>query len=280
MIILTGANGFIGKAFRKKLGVDVLIYKVEERNAFSFLKRFDEWKKVELIIHQGAISSTIEKDINKIHKYNVDFTLRLFEKAIEYQIPVKYASSASIYGNTRQSLLPSTENKISPLNYYAISKLQIDYFVLDNIDKFKLIQGFRYFNVYGEGEEHKGDQASPVHKFTKQIKETGKLKLFEGSDKFLRDFIYVGDIVDIVLHNNKPSGIYDLGTSHPISFQHVGEAVAKMYQGKIDYIPFPDHLKGKYQTFTMAKNEWEDYDFTSMSAFLLADATMSRSEAT
>ena len=82
------------------------------------------------------------------------------------------------------------------------------------------------------------------------------------------------------LNNDKPSGIYDLGTSRPISFQQVGEAVAKMYQGKIDYIPFPDHLKGKYQTFTMAKNEWDDYDFTSMSAFLLADATMSRSDDT
>ena len=124
---------------------------------------------------------------------------------------------------------------MNPLNQYAISKLQIDYTVLDNIDKFPLIQGFRYFNVYGSGEENKGDQASPVSKFTKQIKETGKLKLFEGSDKFFRDFICVDDLVNVVLNNENPSGIYDLGTSNPVSFQHVAECVARKYNGEIEY---------------------------------------------
>ena len=130
------------------------------------------------------------------------------------------------------------QGQINPLNYYAISKLQIDYFVQDNLDRFSSIQGFRYFNVYGDGEENKGDQASPVSKFTKQIQETGSLKLFEGSDKFLRDFICVDDLVNIVLYNNNPSGIYDLGTSNPVSFQYVAECVSKKYNGDIEYIPF------------------------------------------
>ena len=136
------------------------------------------------------------------------------------------------------------------------------------MDEFKLIQGFRYFNVYGDGEEHKEDQASPVSKFTKQVKDVGALKLFEGSDKFLRDFVCVDDVVDIVLNNDKPSGIYDLGTSNPTSFQKVGELVAEKYNGIIKYIPFPEHLKGKYQTYTCAKKEWGDYKFTTVKEYL------------
>ena len=221
MIILTGYEGFIGKAFEKKLDPENL-YRVGQSGADLFLEQYEDWDKVELILHQGAISSTVETDLNKIHKYNVDFSIKLFEKAIEHQIPVKYASSASVYGT-------SSNYEMNPLNYYAISKLQVDYWVLDNIDKFKSIQGFRYFNVYGDGEEKKGDQASPVSKFTKQLFESGKLKLFKGSTNYFRDFICVDDIVNIVLDNDKPSGIYDLGTSDPVSFEQVAEWVSAKY---------------------------------------------------
>ena len=217
MIILTGSAGFIGKNFLKHL--DQPVIEVEKDDAFKFLSSFDRWEEVSLIIHQGAISATTERNIATLHHNNVAFTLMLFEYAIKYQIPVKFASSASVYGNQ--------QGIVNPLNYYAITKLQIDYFIQDNLDKFSSIQSFRYFNVYGDGENHKGDQASPISKFTQQIRETGKLKLFEGSDKFLRDFICVDDIVNVVLNNEAPSGIYDLGTSKPISFQEVAELVAK-----------------------------------------------------
>ena len=124
------------------------------------------------------------------------------------------------------------EGIINPLNYYALSKVTVDYWVLDHINEFKSIQGFRYFNVYGDGEDNKGDQASPIHKFTDQIKKTGKLKLFEGSEMFFRDFVCVEDLVAIVLSNRKKSGIYDLGTSEPISFKDVAEYVAECYNGE------------------------------------------------
>ena len=260
MIILTGYEGFIGKAFEKKLDPENL-YRVGQGGADLFIEQYEDWDKVDLILHQGAISSTVETDLNKIHKYNVDFSIKLFEKAIEYQIPVKYASSASVYGT-------NSHGEMNPLNYYAISKLQVDYWVLDNIDKFKSIQGFRYFNVYGDGEEKKGDQASPVSKFTKQIKETGKLKLFKGSTNYFRDFICVDDIVNIVLNNNKPSGIYDLGTSDPVSFEQVAEWVVAKYNGEIEHIPFPPHLKNKYQGYTCAKKEWGDYSFITVEEYL------------
>lgn len=257
MIILTGSNGFIGKNFKSKIKN---VIEVDQYNCWEFFRTFDKWNEVEMILHQGAISSTIETDIIKIHHYNVEYSLKLFSYAIRYGIPVKYASSASVYGNT--------PGHINPLNYYAISKLQVDYFVQDNLEKFSSIQGFRYFNVYGDHEDNKGDQASPVSKFTKQIKQTGKLKLFDGSDRFLRDFICVDDLVNIVLNNKNPSGIYDLGTSNPVSFQHVAECVVRKYNGKIEYIPFPEHLKGKYQDYTCAKNEWKDYKFKTVEEYL------------
>ena len=248
MIILTGSKGFIGQNFLKKLkGKEVI--EVEKDNCQDFCKNFTEWSKVKLIIHQGAISSTTCTDIELLINTNVAFTEWLFKQAIKYKIPVKYASSASVYGNMMTGV-------INPLNYYAISKVIIDYWVQDHMDEFSLVQGFRYFNVYGQGEDHKGDQASPVQKFTQQIKETGKLKLFKGSDKFKRDFICVDDIVDIVLNNNKPSGIYDLGTGNPTSFQKVAELIATKYNGEIEYVPFPDHLNGKYQSYTCAHMDW------------------------
>lgn len=259
-VILTGADGFIGKNFKKRISDEII--EVEKNNCWNFLNDFNEWDEVSLILHQGAISSTTETNIREIYKYNVDFTLSLFEIAKLKKIPVKYASSASVYGNTN--------GKINPLNYYALSKLTIDYWILDNLKDFSHISGYRYYNVYGEHEDHKGDQASPISKFTKQVKETGKLKLFEGSDKFLRDFVCVDDVVNIVLNNEAPSGIYDLGTGHPISFQEVAELVAKKEGGEIEYIPFPEHLQGKYQKYTCADNKF-DYNFVTVENYLFSN---------
>ena len=116
---------------------------------------------------KGANSSTVDKDLFDIWKSNTEFSLNLFQLAIEHQIPVKYASSASVYGMTNDTM--------NPLNYYAISKLTVDYWVKDHIRDFKHIQGFRYFNVYGEGEGEKiiRDQSSPISKFIHQAKTEG-----------------------------------------------------------------------------------------------------------
>ena len=258
MIIVTGSKGFIGQNFLKALK-DKEIKEVEKNDSWHFRQSFKDWNKVELILHQGAISHTTSTNLKALQHFNVEFSQWILQQAIKYQIPIKYASSASVYGHTLTDM--------NPLNYYAISKLTVDYWIQDHINEFSFIQAFRYFNVYGEGEENKGDQASPISKFTKQVKEDGKIKLFEGSDKFLRDFVFVDDVVDIVLNNDKPSGIYDLGTSNPTSFQEVGELVAEKYDGTIEYIPFPEHLEGKYQTYTCAKKEW-DYKFTTIKEYL------------
>ena len=114
-------------------------------------------------------------------------------------------------------------------------------------------------------------KTSPVSKFTKQIRETGKLKLFEGSEKFYRDFVCVNDIVNIVMNNDSPSGIYDIGTGNPISFYDVAELVAKKENGTIEMIPFPDHLKGKYQDYTCADMKWlKNYRLRTVEEYLQA----------
>ena len=136
MIILTGAKGFIGKCFAERLDDEVIL--VDQEDAWRLFTDFDKWDKVNLILHQGAISSTTEKDLQKLWHYNVAFSCALLNKAIEYQIPIKYASSASVYGNQSIHQKAKTYN---PLNQYAISKLQVDYTVLDNIDKFSLFKG-------------------------------------------------------------------------------------------------------------------------------------------
>ena len=258
MIIVTGSKGFIGQNFLKALK-DKEIKEVEKNDSWHFRQTFNDWNKVELILHQGAISHTTSTNLQALQHFNVEFSQWILQQAIKYQIPIKYASSASVYGHTLTDM--------NPLNYYAISKLTVDYWIQDHINEFSFIQAFRYFNVYGEGEENKGDQASPISKFTKQVKEDGKIKLFEGSDKFLRDFVFVDDVVDIVLNNDKPSGFYDLGTSNPTSFQEVGELIAKKYDGTIECIPFPEYLKDKYQKYTCAKKEW-DYKFTTIKEYL------------
>ena len=258
MIIVTGSKGFIGQNFLKALKSKE-IKEVEKNDSWHFRQSFKDWNKVELILHQGAISHTTSTNLKALQHFNVEFSQWILQQAIKYQIPIKYASSASVYGHTLTDM--------NPLNYYAISKLTVDYWIQDHINEFSFIQAFRYFNVYGEGEENKGDQASPISKFTKQVKEDGKIKLFEGSDKFLRDFVFVDDVVDIVLNNDKPSGFYDLGTSNPTSFQEVGELIAKKYDGTIECIPFPEYLKDKYQKYTCAKKEW-DYKFTTIKEYL------------
>lgn len=256
MNIVTGYQGFIGSHVCNNVND---IFGVEKEDCFEFLENFKDWSDVKFIYHLGAITDTTCKDVESIYKYNIEFSIKLFEKAIQYQIPVRYASSASVYGNTHGS--------INPLNYYSISKATVDLWVLDNIHKFSHVQGLRFFNVYGNGEEHKGAQSSPVTKFTKEVKETGTISIFEESEFYYRDFICVDDVVQIMLNNKLGSGIYDLGTSNPISFRTVAKLVQRKYGGTIKVIPFPKHLEGKYQTSTKAREVFQ-HTFKTVSQWL------------
>ena len=243
MIILTGSDGFIGSHFKDKLDKKNDLVCVEIDNARSFLNDFNQWEDVSTIYHQGAISNTREKNIQKLYEFNIDFSIQLFEKAIKYSIPIKYASSASVYGNTK--------NEINPLNNYSISKTLIDYWVLDNIDKFKHIQGFRYFNVYGKGEDDKikNNQASPISTFINQVKKNGTLKLFKGSEDFYRDFIYVEDVASAIMASlgfavgklaKSPKGkLYEVGGPDIFSFRQLMEMTLMHIQRRRLLVPVP-----------------------------------------
>jgi ADP-L-glycero-D-manno-heptose 6-epimerase len=259
-MLVTGSKGFIGKNLVESLEDDIYSIDIGNRNHI-FSNNF-KWNKINGIYHLGAISNTTETDFSNLYNFNIDYSIKLFEKAIEYQIPIVYASSASVYGEDTRN------NKIQPLNYYACSKAYVDQWVMNNIGKFSYVMGARFFNVYGNHEEHKLGQASPITTFSLQAKDTGQINVFEGSEHIYRDFVSVQDVVKCItkLLPNE-SGIYDVGTSDPISFMDVAETICKKYNSKINIIEFPQHLKGKYQNYTCAKKRFSN-DFIRVQEFV------------
>jgi len=261
MILITGAAGFIGSCLVDSFGdEDVISCDVARKEMLTpeecvlFLK--NPTHPVNAVYHLGAISSTTTRDVVKLTDNNIRFSAELMELCITRGIPFIYASSASVYGlaNTMQKETDS----VAPLNYYAISKTAFDMYALQKMKDHPSshIIGLRYFNVYGHREHDKGDQASPVHKFITQARSTGEIKIFEGSDDFLRDFVYIDDVVSITRHAPKlrQNGIYNVGTGVARSFKAVAAIIARACGADIVEIPFPEHLKNKYQTYTCSDN--------------------------
>ena len=275
MIVVTGAYGFIGSNLVRELynrgHKDILMVDYEPRNYNSdlpvvftppeeFYNHIEKYKNIESIFHEGAISSTTETDTMKLFERNVQCTWNLIYYCRDNNIPLQYASSASVYGNPSIEEWHNTNKLLNPLNHYAKSKQQIDYvadLVIISKRPPKLLQGMRYFNVYGPNEDHKGDQSSPYSKFTKQLKETGKIKLFEGSKEFFRDFISVEELIDkkLKIWYNQPNGIYDIGTSKPKSFYEVALEVGGS-PDVIEWVPMPSNLVEHYQKYSCANMNW------------------------
>ena len=259
MIIVTGAAGFIGSHIAKSIKGNVLLCDPADTSMIQpeFLeKTIYSFHNIDAIFHLGAISSTTEDNIGNLTKNNILLGSTLLDICIEREIPFIYSSSASVYGIGIHGFKENAHH--SPLNYYSISKASFDMYVLQKIidNPLSKIIGLRYFNVYGNNEDHKGDMASPVHKFLKQARELGEIKVFEGSETFLRDFIHVDDVVNITLASGrfKNSGIYNVGTGIPRSFMDVASIISKETNSKVIKIPFPEHLLGKYQKFTCSDN--------------------------
>lgn len=262
MIILTGYKGFIGSHLHKVLGDDVRVFGMDD--CFELLYSFDNWKDVECVYHIGGISDTTEQNVNKLYTYNVRFTIELFQRCIQNDVPVKWVSSASVFGNTFASL---SGRCINPLNQYAFSKAVVEQWVEDHLHQFKEFQGYRLYNVYGDGETHKGGQASPVTQFRKQAMYDGLIRIFDRSDLCLRDFICVEDVVAVMTGKEYFKGIRDLGTSRVMSFETVAKLIQKKYGGEIINIPFPNHLESKYQFNTRAQQDFS-HRFKTMEEWL------------
>lgn len=245
-ILITGYKGFIGQNFVKKL-------QGHELSFFEWGESLPSFTDLDWVIHLGALTSTTERDIAKILHMNLDFSCWVFEQCGAHNVNLQYASSASIYGlstSFKESGMPD------PRSPYAWSKYLFERYIEQNLNKYPgiIVQGFRYFNVYGPNEDHKLDQASPYHKFSQQAIHNKEIILFENSDQYKRDFIPVDSIFNFHQKFFKvdQSGIWNLGTGVATSFQSIAEKIANTYGAKLKYVPMPEQLKSQYQSYTCA----------------------------
>lgn len=285
MIIVTGGAGFIGSNIVRALNLrgydNILIVdnlgKTEKYKNLIGLKFIDYVHRdeflellvtdtidagdINVIFHEGACSDTMEYDVNYMMKTNYEYSRTLMNFCTYNDIDFIYASSASTYGDGENGFR-EVEPCEGALNPYAFSKLLFDRYVRKNLREIESkVIGLRYFNVFGQQEFHKGRMASIVFQMYKQIKNTGVIKLFKGTDIYKdgeqrRDFIYVQDVAKVNIwcwENEIANGIYNCGTGNATTFNAVAQAViSALGKGEIEYIDFPKELEGKYQSFTQA----------------------------
>ncbi|MEE1339585.1 MAG: ADP-glyceromanno-heptose 6-epimerase [Succinivibrionaceae bacterium] len=287
MIIVTGGAGFIGSNLVKLLNergrndvivvdnledgtkfkniVDLQIYDYLDKDVFiERIKKgdkFSEWGTIDGIFHEGACSATTEWNGKFVMNVNYEYTKTLFHYCIERKIPFIYASSAATYG-ARVSDFKEGREYEQPLNVYGYSKFLFDEYMRRFLPHIKSqVVGLKYFNVYGPRESHKGTMASVAFHLNNQMLRGENPKLFKGTDGYpdgghMRDFVYVEDVCKVnlwFLEHNGPSGVYNCGTGRAEPFSNIAKAVIDFHKrGEIEFIPFPDHLKGRYQSYTCA----------------------------
>jgi ADP-L-glycero-D-manno-heptose 6-epimerase len=282
MMIVTGGAGFIGsnlvKALNERGETDILVVddltdgtkfkNIADLEIADYLDKDEFLARIQAgedfsasaIFHEGACSSTTEWDGRFMMDINYQYSKALLHYCLERKIQYLYASSASVYGGG--SVFKEERQYEEPLNMYGYSKFLFDQYVRRILPKAESqVVGFRYFNVYGPREQHKGSMASVAFHFRNQIQESGQLRLFEGCDGYAdgeqrRDFVFVDDVSAVNMwfmdHPDK-SGIFNLGTGRSQAFNDVAHAVVDYCgKGNIKYITFPEHLKGRYQSFTEA----------------------------
>jgi ADP-L-glycero-D-manno-heptose 6-epimerase len=272
--ILAVDNLTAGDKFRNLVDCEIAHY-VDKDEFLSRLNDGDFDDDIAVVLHQGACSDTMATDGRYVLANNYRYSVRLLNHCQDNDIPFLYASSAAVYGAGREFREERTCE--SPLNLYGYSKFLFDQYVRRMLpERTAQVAGFRYFNVYGPREAHKGRMASVVWHLFNQYRDHGKVQLFEGSGGYAageqrRDFVSVEDIVKVnldFLDHPERSGICNLGTGTATTFNAVAAATinacrvaqgelalpfAELHRAKtIEYIAFPPALVGKYQSFTQA----------------------------
>jgi ADP-L-glycero-D-manno-heptose 6-epimerase len=267
-ILITGAKGFIGSNLVERFKDHELILVDIANYHISYYMPLD----LDFVIHLGAITDTTETNVNKLKKFNLEYSISLWDLCTDHQIPFIYASSAATYGSSDVFDDRTPPELLKPINEYAVSKNEFDKYVIQQskiIDPYCQIHtppfwaGLKFFNVYGINEFHKGKMASYIYQSYLQASEKSEVQLFKMGEQ-QRDFIYVDDVCDVIcwLIENKPKknaelfngDIYNVGTGIARSFNDivVNLMLNKIYINKINYIDMPEHIKGKYQDFTQA----------------------------
>ncbi len=288
MIVVTGAAGFISSALVSRLNSegykDIVVVddfsradknknlegksyseKVDRMQFFDWLDKNEKW--VQFIFHLGARTDTTEFDVTIFDKLNLNYSKTMWNKCIEYGIPLVYASSAATYGLGELGYKDDHANvdQLQPLNPYGRSKNDFDIWALKQEKHPYYWAGLKFFNVYGPNEYHKGRMASVILHAFRQIKENKKMKLFRSHNpKFkngeqLRDFVYVKDVVEVcmfLMNNRKPenNGLYNLGTGQARTFLDLTKNTFKALgiQEDISFIDTPEDIRDKYQYYTQA----------------------------
>ena len=286
MIIVTGASGFIGSCLVAELNslgktnlilVDDFSCAKKNRNLQGKLYKskidrikFLEWfeinaSKIKEVYHIGARTDTTESDVAIFDKLNLNYSKILWRICTNYDIPFIYASSAATYGLGEFGFQDDHNivNKLSPLNAYGVSKNDFDKWVLNQHTKPSFWAGFKFFNVYGPNEYHKGRMSSVILHAVTQIKDTGAVQLFKSHNfkykdgEQLRDFVYVKDVVSVVtfmMSKKSENGIYNLGSGIARTFNDLANITfdAMGLKSNIYYVDTPIDIRAKYQYFTQA----------------------------
>ena len=296
MIVVTGAAGFIGSALigvllergygqvvavddfgdpskAKNLENKELHFKVERSHFFDWFQQ--NLERVQIVFHIGARTNTAEKSQEVLNELNVEFSKKMWALCIEGSIPLIYASSAATYGDGSMGFNDEQPiDSLKPLNLYGKSKHDFDMWVQSQKNTPPFWAGFKFFNVFGPNEYHKGRMASVIMHAFNQINETGQMRLFQshredylnGEQK--RDFVYVKDLIDVLIffmEHRKHSGLYNLGTGKARTFKDLALSVFKALNvsPNIEYIPIPQDIRQAYQYYTEASmNKVENAGYT------------------